>query len=139
MASGPAGATNQKIAFDTDVLVWYFRGSGRARRFITEVGYPFRHLPSICLMELLQGCRNGEEVRQVRGFQAENFPVILHPDEEISRRAIGLLEQHAPSRGLRAADALIAATALEAGCSLATANVRHYRFITQLHLIPFRP
>jgi predicted nucleic acid-binding protein len=36
-------------------------------------------------------------------------------------------------------DALIAATAPDARVALATANVRHYRVITGLSLVPFRP
>jgi predicted nucleic acid-binding protein len=64
---------------------------------------------------------------------------VIHPDEEISRRAIRLLELHALRAGLRVVDALIAATALEAGAALATANVRHYRAITGLSVVSFRP
>ncbi len=41
--------------------------------------------------------------------------------------------------GLRAVDALIVATALEARIALATANVRHYRAIAGLSVVSFRP
>jgi predicted nucleic acid-binding protein len=37
------------------------------------------------------------------------------------------------------ADALIAATALDSGTSLLTANDKHYRFIKDLNLTIFRP
>ncbi|MBI2525215.1 MAG: hypothetical protein HYY95_16120 [Candidatus Rokubacteria bacterium] len=59
----------------------------------------------------------------------ENLAAVIHPDEAISRRAIRLLELHAPGAGLRVVDALIAARALEARAALATANARHYRVI----------
>ena len=89
-------------------------------------------------MELLQGCRNQAEARQVKAFVSDNIPLILHPDEPVSRRAIDLLEQYAFAHGLRVVDALIAATVLGSGFSLATANVKHYRAIARLPLLPFK-
>ncbi|HEY3128762.1 MAG TPA: type II toxin-antitoxin system VapC family toxin [Acidobacteriota bacterium] len=138
MVSRSAKAAIRKIAFDTDVLIWYFRGNERARRFIATFPYPNRSLSSLTAMELLQGCRNRDEAWHVRAFVAENFPLLLHPDEAISRRAIDLLEEHAITHGLRVIDAIIAATALETGYSLATSNLKHYRFISRLHLVPFK-
>lgn len=89
-------------------------------------------------MELLQGCRSAQERSEVKSFISENVPNIDHPDESIARRAIALLEQHASSHGLRVVDALIAATAIENGCAIVTANVKHYRFITGLRIILFK-
>jgi predicted nucleic acid-binding protein len=57
----------------------------------------------------------------------------------ISHRAMQLLEAHAARDGLRVIDALIAATALQCDATLATANVRHYRAIPRLGVLPFRP
>ena len=138
MAERPSQAAVQKVVFDTDVLIWYLRGNDRARRFMAPVPHQQRALSSLTFMELLQGCRNQEEARQVKAFISENISLVIHPDEIISRRAIGLLEQHASPRGLRVVDALIAATALETASSLATANVKHYRPIARLHLIRFK-
>lgn len=139
MAEKPSPAALQKVAFDTDVLIWYLRGNEKARRFIELVPHQQRALSSLTFMELLQGCRNQEEARQVKAFISENIFFVIHPDEAISVRAIALLEQHAFPHGLRVVDALIAATALESGSSLATANVKHYRPIAGLHLIQFKP
>lgn len=76
-------------------------------------------------MELLQGCRNLQEAREVKSFISENISLLIHPDEIISRRAIALLEHHAFSHGLRVVDAFIAASALETASSLATGNAKH--------------
>jgi predicted nucleic acid-binding protein len=57
----------------------------------------------------------------------------------IGHRAIALLKRHVHSDGLWAADALIAATTMEGGYSLASANVKHYRAVSGLGLVPFRP
>lgn len=138
MAERPSQAAVQKVVFDTDVLIWYLRGNDRAHRFMELVPHQQRMLSSLTFMELLQGCRNQEEARQAKAFITENISLVIHPDEIISRRAIVLLEQHAFPHGLRIVDALIAATTLETGSSLVTANVKHYRPIARLHLIQFR-
>ncbi len=131
--------TARTVIFDTDVLIWYFRGHDRARRFLARVAHSRRAVSSLTVMELLQGCRSQEEVRHARSFVVENIPCLLHPEERVSQRAIDLLARHAMPHGLRTVDALIAATALETGCALATANVKHYRVIQHLLLVGFRP
>ena len=50
-----------------------------------------------------------------------------------------MMETHALRSGLQVADALIAATAREAGEILATGNIRHFRPIAGLRLKAFRP
>ena len=139
MAEQASPPSLHKVIFDTDVLVWYLCGFEKARRFIENVPHERRALSSLTFMELLQGCRNQQEARQVKAFISENISLVIHPDEIISRRAIALLEHHAFSHGLRVVDAIIAASALETASSLATANVRHYRIITPLNLIQFKP
>jgi predicted nucleic acid-binding protein len=139
MAEQSSPPSLHKVIFDTDVLVWYLRGFDKARRFIENVPHERRALSSLTFMELLQGCRNQQEGRQVKAFISENISLVIHPDEIISRRAIALLEHHAFFHGLRVVDAVIAASALETASSLATANVKHYRVIAPLNLIRFKP
>ncbi|MGH7818903.1 MAG: type II toxin-antitoxin system VapC family toxin [Candidatus Binatia bacterium] len=127
-------------AFDTDVLVWYFRGSEKAKALVRRTARPERLIPSVVYMELVQGCRNRAEIDELRRFVRENFDGgPAHLTEAISVRALRLLEAHSLARGLRVADALIAGTALEAGAVLHTANVKHYRIIDGLTLRPFSP
>ncbi|MBI5628533.1 MAG: type II toxin-antitoxin system VapC family toxin [Candidatus Rokubacteria bacterium] len=123
---------------DTDILVWYFRGDDAVRRFLARIPFPERAVSALTVMELLQGCRDQREARDMPVFVSENLAAVIHPDEAISRRAIRLLELHALGAGLRGVDALIAATALEASVALATANVRHYRAIAGLSVVRFR-
>jgi predicted nucleic acid-binding protein len=128
-----------RVIFDTDVLVWYFRGSARARRFLLRVAHPARAVSALTVMELLQGCRGAAEIRDVKAFVSDNMGLLVHPNEAICHRAMQLIEAHAARDGLRVIDALIAATALQFGSVLATANVKHYRAIPRLGLSPFKP
>ena len=56
------------------------------------------------------------------------------PTEDVTRRAYYLMKTYARSAGLRTLDALIAATALEGGLTLATRNRRHFEMIGHLKL-----
>lgn len=127
------------MIIDTDILIWYFRGDAAAHRFLARIPSPDRVVSALTVMELRQGCRDQQEARDVTAFVSENMAAVVHPDEAISRQAIRLLEAHALRAGLRVVDALIAATALEVGAALATANVRHYRAIAGLAVVRFRP
>ncbi|PWT90286.1 MAG: VapC toxin family PIN domain ribonuclease [Proteobacteria bacterium] len=125
------------MIFDTDVLIWLFRGDPAAAQMVQT--QPEREMSIISLMELLQGARSREESRQVRSFLVENEFAVIPVDEPISYRAAALIEEHASSGGLQVADALIAATTLERGATLATANARHFRAVPKLRLKIFRP
>jgi predicted nucleic acid-binding protein len=127
------------MIFDTDVLIWYFRGNQKARELISGVPYKDRQVSSLCMMELVQGCRDRQELRSLKEFISGNIADVIHPDERISDKAIALLEGHASSDGLRTVDALVAATALQVDATLVTANYKHFRKITGLEIRKFVP
>jgi len=106
--------------------------------FMAKVPYVDRHISALCMMELVQGCLNKEELKSVKKFIRENISQVVHPDERISEKAIHLLEKHAMPDGLRTVDALIAASALINGATLATANYKHFKSIPTLDVIKFR-
>lgn len=121
---------------DTDVLIWNFRGNPRAAKLLDGERFA---LSAVTYMELLQGLRDKTELqtlrRALRFWQAET----VHINEEISARAMFLVEEYALSHNMQMADALIAASALYLGSPLLTANDRHYRHITDLSIKLFRP
>jgi len=127
------------MIFDTDVLIWYFRGNPKAQAFIAGVPYRDRQMSSLCIMELVQGCRDRQELSAVKEFLRENIAGVIHPDEHISEKAIVLLEGHASPDGLRTIDALVAATALREDDTLVTANHKHFKKIAGLDLRKFVP
>ena len=83
--------------------------------------------------------RNKRELELLKADLDQRRATILPITEAISARAVTLVESHFHSHALQLADALIAATALEHGLSLATANDKHYRVVTNLQLDVFRP
>lgn len=76
--------------------------------------------------------------RLKRGLLARKTQVLpLTP--AISDRCMSLIDEYALSHGLQAADALIAATALENGLTVLTANTKHFTPITGLKVEAFEP
>jgi hypothetical protein len=128
----------QPVVFDTDVLIWYFRGSDAARFFLQRVPVSRRAISALTHMELVQGCKNRGELALVKEFVQTNITSVVHPTETMSNRALALLEAYSLAHGLRTVDALIAATALEIGAELASGNTRHYRAIDGLRLLRFK-
>jgi predicted nucleic acid-binding protein len=57
----------------------------------------------------------------------------------VSRYAASLIDKLALSHGMRLADALIAATAIELDATLITANVKHFSVVEGLRIEGFLP
>ena len=125
------------MLIDTDVLIWFFRGHGSAQRAIVECRSV--ELSAVTYMELVQGVRNKKELRWLRQTIRLNEWRILPLTESVGHRATMYVESYAPTDGLRLADALIAASAVQSGVTLMTANIRHYKCIPDISLEPFRP
>lgn len=125
------------VLIDTDVIIWNLRGNEKAADLLDSLEN--FTVSSVTYMELVQGMRNKSELRALRaalkGWQVQ----IAHVTEGISARAAFLVEEFYLSNAIRVADALIAATALEYGAKLLTANDKHYRVIEQLEIEIFRP
>jgi len=125
------------MLIDTDVLIWYLKGNEKARSTIESVSS--FSISVVTYMELVRGMRNQRELRELRralkAWQAE----ILYIDEEISSKAMFLVERHFLSDSMRLADALIASTALTNGIPILTANDKHHKVVEQLKLEGFRP
>ncbi len=90
-------------------------------------------------MELLQGAREKRQHEYILDFLHEFNFQILPLSENIGHRAAIYIEEYSLPHGLRAGDALIAATATENGVTLCTTNVKHYRPIKELKLKVFKP
>jgi len=125
------------MLIDTDILIWNLRGNELAAESLDAL--PGFSISAVSYMELLQGLRDKSELRTLR--QALHFwqAEVVGIDVNISARAMFLVEEYALSHNMQMADALIAATALDQGITLMTANDRHYRHIDGLEIELFRP
>lgn len=124
------------MIFDTDVLIWYFRGNEKAKQLLknNEIA-----MSAITWMELIQGVRNKKELNILNKFLILHNISIYYINEKINMHAIHLLEEFNLSDGVELADALIAATALYYGEELLTANIKHYRYFSNLKVKKFAP
>lgn len=121
---------------DTDILIDLGRGDNAAIACLQRLEQQSSLATSaVTQMELIAGCRNKTELRDLEIFLLR-FQVLKITDQ-ISDRAVGLLQQYRLSHGLLIADALIAATALEHDEPFTTKNQRDFRFIAGLNLQPY--
>jgi len=125
------------MTFDSDVLIWFTRGEPEAIAWINTT--PDRSMSIVAFIEVLQGARSRQDMRIIKESLNDLRFRILPLSESIGHSAAALIEEHAHSSGLRIEDALIAATAIEAGEELATANTRHFAPIRGLAVKSFRP
>ena len=125
------------MIFDTDILIWVQRGNRAAAQLIDR--QPSRHVSVQTYLELLQCAHDKKQHRLIRQFLTDFNFTILPFSENIGHRAMVYVEEYALSSGMRAGDAIIAATAVENNLPLATGNVRHFKVVKDLSLWLFKP
>jgi predicted nucleic acid-binding protein len=125
------------MIIDTDVLVWYMRGNENARMAINKAGN--FSISAISYMELVQGMRNKNELNSLREALKTWKSDILYITEEISAKAVFIVEQYYLSHSIQVTDALIGSTGVVCGMPILTANDKHYKVINDLNVKKFRP
>ena len=122
---------------DTDVLIWHLRGYPQATRRLDQIDALM--LSAVSYLEVLQGMRNKAELVAVKKMLQRRAATLLPLSEAITHRAIDLMEAITLSHGLQMGDALIAATALDHGLPVLTANVKHFGAVQGLKVEAFLP
>jgi len=118
------------------------RGNEKALRAIE--GLDGFSISVVTCIELAQGLRSKAELNALRNFLQDRSVALLPITESISSNAMFLVEQHHFSHSLGQSDVLIAATAVNHGLPLMTANTKHYLIIKNLILkkslpYPYQP
>lgn len=125
------------MIFDTDIFIWVQRGNIKAAQLIE--GEDERLLSVQSYMELIQGAENRRQHEQTKSFLRDFGFSTLPLSENIGHRAAVYVEEYGLSHGMRAGDAIVAATAAEHGVILCTGNAKHYSSIRDLKTRIFRP
>jgi predicted nucleic acid-binding protein len=135
-----ARATSPEIPsmlIDSDVLVWLTRGHVGAAQRLQQI--EAWRISVVTYIELAQGCRDKAELSRLKKGLAARQTEVLQVTPTISQRAAELVDALALSHGMRLADALIGATAIEHGVTLITANVKHFGAVEGLNIEAFSP
>jgi predicted nucleic acid-binding protein len=125
------------MIFDTDIFIWVQRGNIKAAKLIEKTADRFLSIQSY--MELLQGAKSKTQHKHSKAFIKDFNFIVLPLTENIGHRALVYIEEYSLSNGLRAGDAIIAATAVENNLPLSTSNQKHFKVIGELTLKAFKP
>lgn len=122
---------SSNLLLDTDILVNVARGIPDAiaifNRLLSDDSV---HISAVTEMELVVGCRNKSELRELSRLLKQVNIIPITP--EITTTALKLLHTYRLSHGLLIADALIAATAIVSERTLTSGNSKHFSMITKL-------
>ena len=126
------------MLIDTDVLIWLFRGRESARRAL--VGVDKVTLSAVTYMESWsRACGTRRSSGCCGARSTKRSWTVLPLDENIGHRAIVYVENYSLSHGIGLADALIAASAVESGAPLMTANAKRFKPIADVELVRYKP
>ena len=125
------------MIFDTDIFIWVEQGNEKASRIVDQADERFLSVQTY--MELLQCAGNKAQHKNVKDFLSSYDFIVLPFTENIGHRASIYIEEYTLSTGLRAGDAVIAATATENNMELVSSNAKHFKPIKELKLRSFKP
>jgi predicted nucleic acid-binding protein len=120
------------VLCDTNILIHAFNGRTDTLQELNAIGYPNITLSAITVMELLQGMGNKTELAQMK--KKIKYFDIIQLDEQISEKAIDLIEQFRLSHNLQIPDAIIGATAIVHQIPFFTYNLKDFRFMPHIIL-----
>lgn len=125
------------MIFDTDVFIWIQRGNPKAAHLVEREQERFISVQTY--LELLQGAENKQQHEYTKQFLKDFGFRTIPLSGNIGHRATVYIEEYSLSHGLRAGDAIIAATATETNMELCSSNAKHFKPIRDLKLKVFRP
>jgi predicted nucleic acid-binding protein len=115
-----------RVYVDSDVLIWHLRGEPKALAFLRRLGERTdgeRWIGAMQRAEVVFFMRPGEE-EGTRLFLSQFKTAAV--DQAIVDKAATLYRRWAPSHGIDANDALLAATVMITGGKIVCLNVKHY-------------
>jgi len=124
---------NELIIIDTDFLIEYLYCNTTAVEIVDLNNSSFFVIGFTTAAELIKGTQNREQLQKLS--KKMKLFHIVPIDEEISDRALELVQNFHLSHNAAVNDCLLAATALKYHCYLATCNTKHFAHIPNLLLL----
>ena len=121
------------ILLDTDVMIDLLRQYPPAVEWLDSLGSEEIILPGFVAMELIQGCRDKAEQRELER-ELHSYGVAW-PSPEACNEALSVFANYYLSHGLGILDALIGQMAVSLNIDLCTFNQKHYSVIPKLNTL----
>lgn len=131
--SSPAWLRLERALADTGVFILWYRGEPNAKLFFRNPNIEI-YYSRTTRKELLRPPISDAERRRISMMLGTLRQV--NPDPAVANAYTALLGRY-PNLRHHLADTLIAATALTKNLPLVTTNVRHFRGIEEIEVIPF--
>jgi predicted nucleic acid-binding protein len=113
-----------KYLLDTDILIDVLRGYPPSIEWLATLTEPPATV-SVCVMELVQGCRSKADLQTVEQLIA---PIdVWYPTDREMQVALMHYTAHFLKTRLSIIDAIVGAVAVVRATPLCTLNTRHYR------------
>lgn len=125
------------VICDTDVLIDYWSERAARHNAVCEnlekrIGTENVTISMVSWLELLRGVQ--DKSHQARMLKRLKDVSVLMLNDDISRKAMELMQLYHLSHGLQIPDCLVAATALVTDLPLYTFNTKDFKFIKGLRL-----
>ena len=120
------------VICDSNIFIEIFRKNFSIRSELEKIGHDNIILSDVIKAELLYGAKNKQELQSIRDYL--NNYLSLSIQSEISKMAVGFIENYCLSQRLNLPDALIAATAVYHDIELFTLNTKDFQFIPNMKL-----
>ncbi|MDP4681156.1 MAG: type II toxin-antitoxin system VapC family toxin [Cyclobacteriaceae bacterium] len=123
---------DELVLCDTNVFIHLFSGTQEVSNNLTEIGVDNIVIPSVSVMELLQGMESKREVADMR--KKLSFYYTLDYNEPVSKLAIQNIEEYKLSQNLLIPDAIIGAMAGHFNMKLYTYNIKDFHYMPGIQL-----
>lgn len=132
---------NNIYSLDTNVVIELLHENKTVVSFIENIVQPQDRIAicSIVYYEVMRGFQISKAVRRMRQFQGLYDCMLQLPlDEQAVKQAIHIYDQLHKGNMIEDNDIYIAAIAMVNGCTLVTANTKHFERIDGLKTINWR-
>lgn len=123
-----------KVVLDTDVLIEFLRKNETIAKFLIDIAFDHIVISYITLIELIKGATEKQSLRVLESILSD-FPVI-YSTKNSSEKAVELIRKYHLSHNLKLPDGSIAAICIVNKLPLLSLNVKDFKFIKELEMIP---